>query len=198
MNKYFLIQNENIYKIFIVMFFLWFLSYFLLLFIFTFIVAIYFWLFRKKRNDLDEKKMLDANTVVSPTNGTLESIETSSDVKRLTIKMGRFRNYCLYMPVNGEVSNFQTDDKLNQRSLAIKTIGKKSVVMNFFARIPKTSGKVLLRTGDRGSLGATVGYLPFGGKVVIEIPSDSEILVKKSDKVKAYSTFLATFKDDDE
>ncbi len=107
------------------------------------------------------------------------------------------------MPAEGEVLSFlESTEDIKFAGLLPMTASKKQIILNttklgrikvviidnyFFYR-----ARLWGRPGDLISLGASIGYLPFGGKVVIEFSDKMNVLVKESDTVQTSRTLIAS------
>jgi hypothetical protein len=154
----------------------------------TFIIYLLFVFFYRKKSYLKvvEDPCLQ-KCFNSPVNGTVISVD-KSDGFEILIKTSFFDRADLVMPTNAEVINLQEDPqwiefetpKLNHFSLHIRN---RKIVrrLSFY-----------LLTGDRARSGATMGFMLFGGEVLIKLGENYTIMVESGDVVKAGSSPLAT------
>ena len=84
----------------------------------------------------------------------------------------------------GKTKSFYKLDSYNKSNVKIKIFGLSAF------RKPE----VFVRAGDRASTGGLIGYLPYGGKIVISVPKLAEILVKPGERVTSFQTLLAKYK----
>lgn len=192
------IHSNTLKRLIIVIIILFFFSK-KLFFIFLFLMILFFFLFRKKR--LDERKLssTDDSILLAPISGKA-SLKKSGGKMRVTIKMALFKGYGISMPFNGDIlSSFETSEKLKflpLRKSRVIVVLKSEVFGEIKFAISRTDfifkPKVWVRSGDKGVVGAYVGFLPFGGKIVIEMKETVSILLKNNDNVVALATMIAS------
>lgn len=153
-------------------------------------------LYRKKQVDFAEHRALEDNLILSPVSGVFEEIYEKNNSKRIVIRMYPWDSYGIYMPFYGQVNNFY--HKSTQR-----TFGNSKTVLEIGSNLVKKV-KLKIKTnffnkpifhiasGDRASRGAFLGYFPLGGKILVEVPVECDILIKKGDKVLSQQTILAS------
>lgn len=160
-------------------------------------------MFRRIRIDEAKLSSSDDSILLSPVNGRAR-VKTSIDDKSIvTIKIGLFRGYGVAMPFNGEVvSHIETNEQFkvfglipsrkvkNILVLKSREFGEVKVILIRPRNLLKS--KIWVRSGDKGLAGAYIGYMPFAGKVVIEMKKSVNILLKEKGKVAALSTLIAS------
>lgn len=208
MNKYMFISSEITTKAFFISIVLWFFSLYLILFLFwTFLIATFF-LFRIKQFDISDKRFIESNVITSPVTGTFVEERLTAENKVLVFKIYPWQNYGIHMPVNGEfLDYFVSSEPLNFLKFAslklnvykvestIKLKLGSKIKMSFVSILKIKKANLFTRGGDRGVLGSIMGYLPFGGDVIIEVPLESEVLVKQGDKVLSFQTILGSIRE---
>lgn len=161
-----------------------------------------FFLFRKKKIDEAKLRSSDNSLVLSPISGHAR-IKESGGKFRITIGMGVFRGFGVAMPFEGEVTSFiETSENISlfnflplRKSKIIVTMkselfGELKIVLMRTGFIFRPS--VWVRSGDRALVGAYIGFIPFGGKVVIEMKNSVNLLIKDKSKVLTAQTLLAS------
>ncbi len=172
-------------------------------------------LFRKKTKKIQDAPRCGNLTIYSPINGEVISIQKSidhdvfgKDMIEMRLAIPFFKEMGLFLPTNSEVvdikaSRGQKEFRLKKSlrkissdtglSLAFKSSNGCKFGMQL---IPCSLGmwpEVALLPGDRGKLGANIGYFPFGGTVLLYLPKESEILISESAKLIAGETLLAGY-----
>jgi|TARA_Y100000590_G_C15534830_1_gene944597 hypothetical protein len=181
------------------------LIYFLLLWLGIFILeaSILFFLFigiislfRRKNFDLRNKRAIAQTILYSPVFGKCHSVKTLEDSQRVVLNVGFIDLYGLYASGTGEFVEVRHEENEGCH-MKLKAKSNDSVQFSFISRFSFFPAQVFLRAGDKVKLGANIGYLPFGGKVVIDLPLNAKILLKPKDKVKAFSSLLASFNNEE-
>lgn len=119
------------------------------------------------------------------------------------INMGVLEGYGVAMPFEGDITSFiETSEDtsffnfipLRKSKLIVsvksETFGSAKIVLMRTGFIFRPY--IWVRSGDRGLVGAYIGFIPFGGKVVIEMKNSVNLLVKDNTKVKIAETLLAS------
>lgn len=206
MNKYFFAKSDLITKLILLVFALWFFSFKTLLGV-TFVFCLpLFYIFRQKKMNVLEKRTVEDNILLSPVTGKFVGEIERNGKKQLLLKVGFLDGFGIYFPFCGDVDFYFEDVKpykwggffkLNRSKVQtkIKSKNNKKIKLKFKSLMDLNKAVVHVRGGDRGLSGALLGYLPFGGKVVIEMPIDSKVLVKKGDKLFSTQTLLANLKE---
>ncbi len=169
-------------------FILWIFSFYGVLFLWVIFVLFLFFLFRKVPFEITDKRTLESNVYVSPVSGTVKNIYKSDLKCFVEVRVGFLNEYGIYLPLSTAISSTNFD---KSQSLVEFSFKGQALRLSFSSLTSFFSCRLFVESGDRGSLGANIGYLPFGGKTVIELPKDSEILIKEGDKVKSFQTLLA-------
>ena len=167
---------------------LWFLSFYLILCLWFLFVIFIIFLFRKKRFDLNRKRILEPNIINSPVSGVVSHISTSEEKVEIVIRSSPFNHYGVYLPISSLVESRKIDKNEIEIILVADT---QKISLKHTSLLNSFKGVLYVNSGDRGMLGANIGYLPFGGKTVIELPKRSVILIKEGDKVESFQTLLS-------
>jgi hypothetical protein len=167
---------------------LWFCSFYVIFFVWIFFILLLVFLFRKKKLDLNSKRTLEPNMFYSPVSGTVSKVRLSSEKIQVVIRSRVFNNYGVYLPINGLVESKNIEnDEIN----TVLIVESQKIFLKQTPLFKLFKGIIYVSSGDRGMLGANIGYLPFGGKTVIELPKRSEVLVREGDKVESFQTLLS-------
>ncbi len=206
MNKSF-ISNSYFYGILFIVIFSFLLGFFQFSFVIAFLSGILFWLFRKKVNFYTFNTR-DKLNIFSPVCGEIKKIIKNESENVLIISVGFFDNYGVYLPNTSRVDNFEVkggdqffrykipNDLLEfekYRHISIALRGKNGAVlkMEFYKNFLGKKLKSWLLPGDRGKQKANMGFLPFGGTVLLYLPKNCEILTNIGEKVIGGETLLA-------
>lgn len=198
LKKYFFIAPDSSKKTFLLLIALFFMG-FEYLFLFVILYAAVLFLFRKKTIDQSMLRTVDEGILLSPVDGQL--LEAKD--KNLVFKISPFSHYGIRMPFFGHVRNYKETKvkkfqlgKLSlyrydtELELKSKTFGK--IKLRFSNLTSYTRVKVFVRSGDKATLGAYIGYLPFGGKVKVDLPENLKLLVDNKDKMQSAQTLIAS------
>ncbi len=182
------LDSDKISKAGAIGFILWIFSLYGTLFIYVLIVLLLIFLFRKVPFEINDKRTLESNVYVSPVSGVVKNIYKSELKCFIEVKIGPLNEYGIYLPLGTTISSTNFD---KSQSLVEFNFKDQALRLSFNSLTSYFPCKLFIESGDRGSLGANIGYLPFGGKTVIELPKDSKVLVKEGDQVKSFQTLLA-------
>lgn len=199
MKSFFLIPSDKlrtIYFLLIVLFFIFSIKWFLLL---TLLFSFYLILFRREIYEDARLRSVDSSIFLTPLSG-----KVFVDENILVINTPFWKNFGICMPFSGSVVGYEEEVrsiftlgpfKLNRSVISIKlqseNLGTVNITIkgrvNLFHR-----AQVWLRSGDYGLIGATIGYLPFGGEVEIVLPANLNVLVKNKDELLKMRTILVS------
>lgn len=214
--KLFFIKRKKLIKLILLTFiiFLMFdLGFFLL---WTLIIFSYILLFRRNSVDFKNAYQMASDVIFSPVDGKVTEIihdveDEFHQVKgiRIRIILPWWKPYGLYMPITASLANIENysgkslwryqanlkyTNGFDRTNLYFETKNKEVILMQVLkCKLGKTLHSWVL-TGDRARLASCLGFLPFGGSIVMTIPGNSEILVKQSDTLKASQSILAGLK----
>ena len=198
LKKYFFINPDSSAKALVVLSFLYFIGLqYLFLFLLIYFAVLY--LFRKKSADQSMLRTVDDGILLSPLDGKF--LEAKDD--SLFFKVGFFQHYGIRMPFFGHVRSFkETKTKkfdlgkfsIYQYDLELELKSKQfgKIKLHFSNLSSYTKARIWVRSGDKASLGAYLGYLPFGGKVRVDLPENLKLLVKEKDKMLSAQTLIAS------
>jgi hypothetical protein len=182
--------------------FLWFLFLSLVIFI-----------FRQNRINLLDNSIQGTDLLVSPVNGTIQKfIREDNGLTHLLIKIDLLQEIGIYLPVESEILDVKkTRGKsilrwskpllfLNQKDqiyhfhVELKTQAEKLIQMEIFKCFLGIKPSLSILGGDRGQKGARMGFMPFGGTVLLTFSSEVEFLINEKDQVVAGETLICRLK----
>jgi hypothetical protein len=209
MSKYFFIGNDTLTKLLLLVIALWLFSFQTILGFVIVVSLPLLFIFRRKNINLLEKRVVEDNIVLSPISGQFIGEINKNGKLQLLINIKPWRGFGVYFPLKGDIDHYYEDTKtykllgiINLKRTKVQTLikskGNQDIKLKFKSNLNLNKAAIHVRSGDRGISGALLGYLPFGGKVVIELPMDSKVLVKSGDRVSSTQTLLASFKDKNE
>ena len=139
--------------------------------------------------------------MLSPCDGEIISIKQDDEKKIMALNISRLKHYGIRMPFTGTISNYyETKEKVftlgrfivykynSSLELRSEELGKVHLLFSGIGSLKRA--KIWVRSGDNATLGAYLGYLPFGGKVVIEFAKELNILIKEKDSLLSAETLL--------
>lgn len=169
---------------------------------FLMFVALLYFLFRKTHIDEGKLRSSDNSILLAPISGN-SSVKVSGGKARVTIKVGFFKGFGVSMPFDGEVNSyFETNESLTL--LKFLPVRRTKIILVLKSKLFGETKFILMRTGfifrpriwvrsgDKGLVGAYLGFLPFGGKIVIEMKDTVKILTKNNNKAVALATLIAS------
>ena len=156
----------------------------------------------------------DNNLVLAPADGRIVAVEETEeneyflDIRlQVSIFMSPLNVHANYYPVGGPVRYFKyhPGDYLvawhpkasgsNERtSVVVGNDGGALVLVRQIAGAVARRIVCYARTGDSVEQGQDLGFIKFGSRVDIFLPSDAKIMVKPGDRVKAKLSVVAVFK----
>ena len=204
MNKYFYMDKKILTKSFILLCILLFISA-KLGFVYLLLVSLYLFFHRKKQIDFTLHRSTGKEIFVSPVSGVVKNVEFRENNVDIEIAVSLKRDCGILMPFKGDITSFFEiySPHVLLSFLGIKnikiSIGLNSdlypdVIFKVYGLSIFRKPEIIVRAGDRGSTGGLIGYLPYGGKIVISLPIKSEILVSKGDKVTSFQTLISRYK----
>jgi hypothetical protein len=168
-----------------------------------------------------ETLKVDGEIYISPIYGTVESIRQNVPIMNDTeigheirISMSIWDQKGLYLPTIGEVSYLKANkgkkiprdseihafygalEDVAHTDLILSSKNQTKTLMRFVDGQYCSRPTMWLKSGDRGRGAACFGYYPFGGTLLIYLPSNSDVLVYESERVRPGQTVLAAIKDD--
>lgn len=175
-----------------------------------------YFLFRKRKVNFQSDTAFKRDVVFSPVQGAIESIRSGvdhcyfgKDLTEVKIVMNPWDEMGIHMPMTSEVQDFhfkdgkptfrykagepkhQEKEMLDSIALTLRDVQGRNVGMQFLKCFVGSWPEISLMPGDRGKQQASFGYFPFGGTVLLYMPSKYEILVEEKDKVMAGESLIA-------
>ncbi|MCO4753933.1 MAG: hypothetical protein KC478_05600 [Bacteriovoracaceae bacterium] len=160
------------------------------------VVILILFLAMRRKSRLSYKDNLSTNPDLffSPVNGKVVSY--NSEEKMMEISVSSLSSLGIYFPCQAVVE--QLDSPPNRDSFTIdynryNLALRSSTDEKFFIEALSfaVSPRIFVDLGDRGKALACLGYLPFGGKVKVRLPSKANMLISVGDKLKAGQTAIA-------
>lgn len=201
MNIRFFLKSSLIYKLICVFLLLIFIDFTIAVLFLLFLIGLLI-LFRKNEISEANYRTVDSSLFLSPIDGHVTNFKENND--SLAISVPFYRNYGVCMPITGTVvSFFETIRpivnlgplKLFKIKVSLKInseeMGAIGLKISNLSLVRKSN--IWVRSGDIALRGAYIGYLPFGGKIVIELKENLKVLIKKNTKVQAMRTILASY-----
>jgi len=202
LKKYFFITPDSSTR-FLIFIIIMMLFAFKILLVFALFYILLLYLFRKKNMNVSDIRAVDPTIALSPCDGTVIKIENKNEKNTMSVRIGMLSHYGIQMPFSGSIRSY-TELKQKYFSLGKFTIyryttklelksrklGKVWICFNNISTFSRA--KIWVRSGDKAEVGAYLGYLPFGGKVVIEFSKDLSILAKENDSLLSAQTLLVS------
>ena len=197
MNKYFFINNEIITKLFILFIAMILFGFYQLALIEILLCSFLGFLFRNKEMNLNDIRLSEKSLLISPVSGRYMQKTETSDSAVVNFEISLIDGYGLYMPVNGEILDFQ-ESILNHKNflkpyrcellIQDKSQLDYKIIINGLSSIFRP--RIYVRAGDKGRIGGLLGFIPFGGKVSLEIPTHCEVVMSNYDKIISSQTVI--------
>jgi len=159
----------------------------------------------------------DHNLLRSPINGYVKKIvslkksETDQHTYIIHFLLPPFMEMGLYMPMMGEIDEVRetkgfsffrynnredltqrlASEKIYRNQIKVKGTSSDELIIRVIKCFLGLSPKLWVQQGDYGKTGASFGFLPFGGTVLLYLSKDIEILVKEGNWVVGGQTIIA-------
>lgn len=167
------------------------------------------WMFRKGPHHHLKLYESPAHIVLAPISGKVKSVYEvdqhdffGEDLQAIELVMPFFTEYGVYLPVKGEIlevrhssgkSRFRYSKERKDETLGtLFLLGEEKLKVGLelqkcpLGMLPQSYGI----TGDAGATGARLGYIVFGGTVIVYV-KDFKIEIKVGDQVQAGETVIA-------
>ena len=199
-----------------ILFMLWVMDLFFGMFLSILTWAGLYFLFRRKKVNFQSDIALKRDVLFAQVEGVVESIRENvdhcyfgKDLTEVKIVMNPWSEMGIYMPISSEVQDFhfkdgkpifrykggrpkdQHEKMLDSIALTLRDVQGRNVGMQFLKCFVGSWPEISLMPGDRGKQQANFGYFPFGGTVLLYMPSKYEILVDEKEKVIAGESLIA-------
>jgi phosphatidylserine decarboxylase len=156
--------------------------------------------------------VVQSNIVLSPADGKIVAIEEVENdklydgkAKQISIFMSAHNVHLNWIPIDAKVEKIKylpgkyllarnpKSSMLNEMyCVSLKTFNGKQIVVKQIAGIVARRIKSFVNEGQNYSRGEELGFIKFGSRVDVLLPTDSEIHVEIGDKSIGLSTVLAT------
>ncbi len=164
------------------------------------------YLFRRKKTRETHIDRTDNSLFFAPMTGDLSLIKSEGH-EEISIKSKMFRGFDILMPLKGEIIDYQESNifqssfpfsPLKQRKISflIKSDEGEEIQLHLSRTGLLFHPQIWVKSGDRALLGATLGYLPFGGKLNIEINNNMNIVVTNKKNIESLVTLIASIRTD--
>ena len=169
-----------------------------------------FYIFRRKKVYFHEDQVTTTGTVFAPVSGKVVRV-SEGNTKSITIRMNILDELGIYLPCTSEIKNlnFHSDyssfrfSSLNLDSSEVGTVlelsdkKKRVISLQFIRFVTGRLPELVILPGDRGRRQVNIGYFPYGGFVILNLPEESEIVVKEGDRLVATEAIVARFKNEE-
>lgn len=143
--------------------------------------------------------------VISPVDGeVLEVSETRDgfldrDAIKIVLSMGLMDMYSIRSPIEGKVMNqwvvdshFAVSDS-PRFAQWIQTDEEDDLLMAIYTRVLPRRPRCYVQSGERVGQGQRCGFMSFGARLEVYVPTDSRIELKAGDRVRAGESVIAHF-----
>jgi len=165
-----------------------------------------------------QRKIIPDNTlVVAPADGTIVAIETvfekeylNQDCLKISIFMSVLNVHVNRYPISGTISytkmhpgkyfiaSYPKASEFNEHcSSVIETPEGISILVKQIAGTIARRIVCYAKEGEKVIQGTDIGFIKFGSRVDLFLPLNTEILVKKGEKVKGSNTIIARLSNND-
>jgi hypothetical protein len=196
---------------------LWFILSFALFSFWILLLVSLFFLFRRTRIRHHDTQSFSSDIILSPVSGKVREIYkdvclNGDDSKYSVIRLsqGFLSGYDLLLPVSSTVENverkkgksflrFVKEMPLNSieegTRVQLANRSDKKILIEFVPCITGFSPELWINSGDKGRSLASIGFIPFGGSVLIYIPDNSDLQIHPGDIVHAGKSVIAGMKE---
>ena len=162
-------------------------------------IIIFLTLFRKNKVNFKNTLANSTDILLSPVSG--KAVNISDDKSVIEIKVPILGPFGLYMPFSAQVGMFEKYEEGNKftrnskrYSVIFRSKLGSATALEVFNSSFATGAHIWLKTGDKARSSANFGYMPLGGKIKINLPAESNILISVGENVIAGSTILVGIK----
>ena len=198
------------------LFFFWLFSFYFLIFILVLLYATFGLIFRKVYPSFSEDPAIKRGILFSPVSGKVLSIKKNvnhlffgDDLTQVQISIPWWKEYGVFLPFTSEVRDLIVEsgkswfrlskaifpDQLTQLvpglCVQLRGVSGDDVGLQFVKCPTGAWPEVNVLPGDRGKQQVNMGFFPFGGTLLLYIPSKYEILIKDSEDVVGGETLVA-------
>lgn len=205
--------NRKIHFIFWLLFFFFFLfSLYLFLFFLILIYGILLFYFRLKNIAVPYESELVKTVLVAPVTGVIKSIGNDGEFQKIKIVIPWWKENGIFCPLSCEVKDvnrkiglaqyrYKNGDLAKEYSgheVVLEDKKNNKVVLEFIQCTIGMMPKLWVSSGDRAKNKANIGFFPFGGTLLVRLPSHFEIAVRENDAIISGETVLAGIPDGNE
>jgi hypothetical protein len=192
------LSKRIVITVFILLSILWYADIFLVP---TFFCTIFiFFIFRKKKRKFLEENsemfsFLDGKVLNSSV--VIEDSFFGKNLQKLELSHSFFSDFGIWSTFDGEIveKEIYYYSRFSKRiKIKVLTRTKALIGLEFLSLRWNISPQMILERGDIIKNGANLGFIPFGGTVLLYLPKDIEIIAKKGDQVVTGKTELCSFK----
>ncbi|MDC1174125.1 hypothetical protein OAT67_01920 [Bacteriovoracaceae bacterium] len=183
--------------------------------------AIILFLTRKKKDNYREDDLIKNDMVYSPVNGKVRSITKNVDHKlfgsqltQVEIVIPFWKETGLFLPMTLEIKDMivekgrerwrwtgsplpdQKDQLKAGLAVSCLSVNGTQLGLQFFKCYLGFWPELRVIPGDRGKVQVNFGFFPFGGTVVLYLPSNYEILIDRNTEMIAGQTIVAGLPED--
>lgn len=207
MSKYIFLDQEILTRSLIIIVILFVLGFFKSAITLTLICLIVFSLFRRKDINLLELRSIGRNIILAPFTGYFKEFKNSDNAQtELLFKVGLLDGYGIYFPTIAEVEDVIESKEVStlfgflncyfyKTEVTFKNKLNETFQIQICSRLFFPKPHVFLQVGDKGTLGALLGYIPFGGKVVLSLKGIDSLQIQPGKRVASCQTVIANLKE---
>lgn len=177
----------------------------------------YFFTLRKNRINYKEVINIQPDVILSPVDGTVKEIQPNvvdefHNVEGVKIRfaISWFDPVGIYLPMACQIRNTEHYDGsyfirnrnelkfthgFQRNNITLKNKFNKKTYLELIKCPFGKKAKTWVEAGDKGKLASCIGFMPFGGTLVMTVPSDSELFCKVGDRVRAGETVISGMKE---
>jgi len=153
-------------------------------------------------------KNLQSNEIISPADGKLVVHELLDDgTLQLSIFMSPLNVHANWIPISGHVTRSEyiagkylvawhpkSSTENERHEIDLTVLNNQSITVKQIAGAVARRIICYLEEGDDVNRGGELGFIKFGSRVDVIVPSSAEVLVKRDDKIVGNQTVLARLK----
>lgn len=161
--------------------------------------------FRKRRISFRDDQLTTDGLIYSPISGKVESIREAEGALEIKLHARPWQEMGIHMPLTGEVREVQREKNIVDKAsnlpgrvsqLQFEGKAHNLIKIVFDNSVIGSRPQVMIAPGDRARRQVNIGYMPFGGKLSMILPKESELMIKIGDDVSAAETVLASLNKD--
>lgn len=155
--------------------------------------------FRKTIIDYRDFLGRDRKILYTPVSGKL--LKFDQEKNEMLFKIPFWGPYGVFLPAPAEVVSVEEKMKVTwpfkrvRIKIILKVLPHHQIVVKLYSCYIFFTPKIWVQAGDKGRLAANIGFLPFGGKVKINLTSAGEAQINHRQWVFVGRTLIASLKD---